>query len=149
MTAVSLRPAAPEDAEALARVAHASFHQAFAGIMSAASLAQRPLAFFAERFSVQWPEVVVALVGGRIVGFSMVRQGHIDMFFVDPLAQARGVGKALLAEAEAGGAKTLECFRDNREARAFYEKHGWRLTSSLRRRFCGEDYDFVTYAKGI
>ena len=147
MSGIVLRPAAPEDAEALARVAHDSFHQAFAAIMSPAALAQRPLDFFAGRFAEQWPEVVVALVGGRIVGFSMVRQGHIDMLFVDPATQARGVGKALLAAAEGGGARTLECFRDNGEARAFYEKHGWQLTSSLRRNFCGEDYDFVTYAR--
>jgi putative acetyltransferase len=149
VTAVSLRPAMSADVEALARVAHDSFHQAFAGIMSPASLAQRPLSFFLERFTVQWPALVVALAGGRIVGFSLVRDGHIDMLFVDPGAQARGVGKALLAGAEAGGAKTLECFRDNHLARAFYEKHGWRLTTSLRRSFCGEDYDFVTYARGV
>jgi putative acetyltransferase len=147
LSPVVLRPAAAEDVEALARVAHASFHAAFAGIMTAASLAQRPLAFFVERFGVQWPQLTVALRDGRIVGFSLVREGHIDMLFVDPDAQARGVGKALLAGCEAGGARTLECFRDNREARAFYEKHGWTLDSALRRSFCGEDYDFVTYAK--
>ncbi|MBM3533832.1 MAG: GNAT family N-acetyltransferase [Alphaproteobacteria bacterium] len=148
MTAVSLRPATPADVQTLAKVAHDSFHQAFSGIMSPASLAQRPPSFFIERFSAQWPDLVAAIAGGRIVGFSMVRQGHIDMLFVDPGAQARGVGKALLAGAEAGGAKTLECFRDNHLARGFYERHGWLHASSLRRSFCGEDYDFVTYAKG-
>jgi len=148
MSDVSLRPATAADAEELARVAHDSFHLAFAGIMSPAALAQRPLSFFVERFGVQWPHVVVAERGGAIVGFSMVRERHIDMLFVDPGAQARGVGKVLLAGAEAGGAATLECFRDNRQARDFYEKHGWKLTQSLRRTFCGEDYDFVLYAKG-
>lgn len=147
MSEVSLRPASAADAEALGRVAHDSFHQAFAGIMSPAALAQRPFAFFVERFGVQWPHVVVAEREGRIVGFSMVRDRHIDMLFVDPGVQARGVGKVLLAGAEAGGAITLECFRDNRQAREFYEKHGWRLTKSLRRSFCGEDHDFVLYAR--
>lgn len=148
MSGVSLRPATFADAEALARVAHDSFHRAFAGIMSPAALAQRPLSFFVERFGVQWPHVVVAEREGAIVGFSMVRERHIDMLFVDPDAQARGVGKVLLAGAEAGGAITLECFRDNRQARDFYEKHGWKLTKSLSRTFCGEEYDFVLYAKG-
>jgi putative acetyltransferase len=147
VSGVELRPATPADAGDLARVAHASFHGAFAAIMSPASLALRPLAFFAERFAVQWPDVVVAVRDGRIVGFSMVRNAHIDMLFVDPAVQAQGVGRALLAGAVAGGARTLECFRDNREARLFYEKHGWRLASSLRRSFCGEDYDFVTYER--
>jgi putative acetyltransferase len=148
LTTLELRPARPEDAEELARVAHDSFHAAFAGIMSQAALAQRPLAFFVERFGKDWRHVTVALRNSRIVGFSMVREGHIDMLFVDPAVQARGVGKALLAACEAGGARTLESFRDNREARAFYEKHGWRLDASLRRSFCGEDYDFVTYRRG-
>lgn len=147
MTEVSLRPATREDAAALGHVAHASFHQAFARIMSPAALAQRPLAFFVERFGVQWPHVRVTERSGRIVGFSMVRDRHIDMLFVDPEAQARGVGKALLADAEAGGAVSPECFRDNRQARDFYEKHGWRLTKSLRRSFCGEEHDFVLYAR--
>ena len=147
MSELALRPAAPEDADALGRVAHDSFHQAFAGIMSAAALAQRPLPFFVGRFAEQWPHVTVATEAERIVGFSMVRQGHIDMLFVDPATQARGIGKALLASAEAAGARSLECFRDNREARAFYEAHGWTLNQSLRRTFCGEEYDFVTYAR--
>ncbi|MBL8691647.1 MAG: GNAT family N-acetyltransferase [Rhodospirillaceae bacterium] len=148
MSEVSLRPATAADAEPLARVAHDSFHLAFAGIMSPAALAQRPFAFFVERFGVQWPHVVVAERAGRVVGFSMVRDRHIDMLFVDPGAQARGIGKALLADAESGGAITLECFQDNSQARDFYEKYGWKLTKSLRRAFCGEDYDFVLYAKG-
>lgn len=148
MSEISLRPAAAADAEPLARVAHDSFRQAFAGIMSPVAMAQRPFAFFVERFGVQWPQVMVAERDGRIVGFSMVRDRHIDMLFVDPGVQARGVGKALLADAESGGAITLECFRDNSQARDFYEKHGWKLTKSLRRVFCGEEYDFVLYAKG-
>ncbi len=147
MSELVLRPAAPEDADALGRVAHDSFHQAFAGIMSTAALAQRPLPFFVGRFAEQWPHVTVAATAGRIVGFSMVRAGHIDMLFVDPATQARGIGKVLLAAAESAGARSLECFRDNREARAFYETHGWTLNQSLRRMFCGEEYDFVTYAR--
>lgn len=147
MSGIVLRPAASEDADALGRVAHDSFHQAFAGIMSAKALAQRPLPFFTGRFAEQWPHVTVAAEASRIVGFSMVRQGHIDMLFVDPATQARGIGKALLVAAEAAGAMSLECFRDNREARGFYEKHGWTLNQSLRRTFCGEEYDFVTYAR--
>lgn len=147
MSRLVLRPARPEDADALGRVAHDSFHQAFAGIMSAAALAQRPHSFFVGRFAEQWPHVTVAAMADRIAGFSMVRQGHIDMLFVDPATQARGVGKALLAAAEAAGARSLECFRDNLEARAFYEKHGWTLNQALRRTFCGEEYDFVTYAR--
>ena len=147
MSGLVLRPASPEDAEALGRVAYDSFHRAFAGIMSPAALAQRPLPFFVERFGEQWPYVTVAAEGDRVVGFSMVRHQHIDMLFVDPATQARGIGKALLVAAEAAGARSLECFRNNQEARDFYEKHGWTFDHARRRSFCGEDYDFVTYSK--
>jgi len=144
---VVLRPATPGDVEALARVAHASFHQGFADIMTAESLAQRPLDFFATRFAEQWPHVTVALVDGELLGFSMVRNFHIDMFFVDPAAQGKRIGAAMLRHAEAAGARTLECFRDNHAARGFYEKAGWHLTGGTRRAFCGTEYDFVNYAK--
>lgn len=147
MSGLVLRPATPADADALARVAHASFHKAFSGIMSPAALAQCPLSFFTARFAERWPYVTVAAKDGRIVAFSMVRQNHIDMLFVDPAVQSRGIGEALLAAAVAAGARTLECFRDNHLARDFYEKHGWRLASSLRRSYCGEEYDFVNYER--
>ena len=46
-------------------------------------------------------ESFVALVAGRVAGFSdLGERGHIDMLFVHPGFQRRGVGRALLGEAE-------------------------------------------------
>ena len=57
------------------------------------------------------------------------------------------MGSALLAEAEARGTWTLECFRDNRSARSFYERHGWTLARSYEREFLGRTRAFVFYEK--
>jgi ribosomal protein S18 acetylase RimI-like enzyme len=141
-----LRPATPDDAEDLARVAHASFHQAFAPIMTEAGLATRSLEFFRQKFAGDWRVVLVAHIGRRIVGFSLVRARHIELLFVAPKAQGKGVGLALLAAAESNGAVSLECFAANHRARAFYERAGWRQTRAYSREFAGNVYDFVLYS---
>ena len=53
----------------------------------------------------------------------------------------------VLAQAEAAGTCSLECFRDNLRARAFYEAKGWRLTRSYEREFAGKVRAFVFYEK--
>ncbi len=63
------------------------------------------------------------------------------------LAQVEADHAALLAECEARGARSLECFRDNTKARAFYEAHGWRLARSYARDFAGDTHHFVFYEK--
>ena len=69
------------------------------------------------------------------------------MMFVAPSAQGMGVGAALLAQAESAGIRSLECFRDNAPARAFYEAKGWRLTRTYERDFIGARRAFVFYEK--
>jgi putative acetyltransferase len=71
---------------------------------------------------------------------------HLDMLFVDPAAQGRSVGTALLADAVARGCRTLESFAHNRLARGFYESRGFRLCRSYRRLYEGLDLPFVLYA---
>ena len=141
-----LWPAKPADAEELAKVAHASFHAAFASIMTEAGLRTRSLDFFRKKFADDWRVVLVALAGGQIQGFSLVRDRHIEMLFVAPEAQGRGVGFALLGAAESQGAVSLECFAANHAARAFYERAGWRQTRAYSREFAGEVYEFVLYS---
>ena len=45
---------------------------------------------------------------------------------MDPAAQGAGVGSALLAEAQAAGARELRVLEANGHAREFYEARGWR-----------------------
>lgn len=72
--------------------------------------------------------VTVAADGDGILGFSGSQDRHLDHLYVDPSAQARGVGSLLLGQAldAAGGALTLHVFQRNTAARTFYERRGFR-----------------------
>lgn len=128
-------------------MAVAAYRQGFAGILEPDLLAGRTAALFAARFSASLPLLRLAERDGAIIGFSLLTDGHIDMMFVDPATHRTGAGRALLAEAEARGARSLECFRDNQAARRFYEAHGWRLARGYARNFAGRARDFVRYEK--
>lgn len=143
-----LRAARPADFPALAAIAEAAYRQAFAAILAPETLACFDRPFFAARFALERRVPVLATDdSGGTLGFHLVGDGHIHMLFVDPARQARGTGRALLADAEARGAVSLESFRDNHAARGFYEKHGWALAREYMRPFGGRDCAFVAYVK--
>ncbi len=142
-----VREAAPGDIPAMASVAERSYGTAFAEILEPEVLASRDAGFFAGRFRESWPRMRVAIRGERTIGFSLVTENHLDMLFVAPDAAGTGAGRALLRQVEAEGAVTLECFRDNGPARAFYERHGWRAVRSYERDFLGRARPFVLYGK--
>jgi GNAT superfamily N-acetyltransferase len=52
---------------------------------------------------------------------------EVDWLFVDPVAQSRGVGSALIehAKARSPSGLSLWVFESNRRAQAFYEQHGF------------------------
>lgn len=142
-----VRDAAEADIPAMADATARSYAHAFRDILGADTIAARDAAFFAVRFAGAWPQMRVAQEGDRILGISLVTDGHLDMLFLAPDVIGRGVGAALLYDAEARGAVTLECFRDNAGARRFYETRGWRLASSYEREFAGCQRAFVAYEK--
>ena len=73
----------------------------------------------------------VATVGGGIAGFSDLEpDGHIDMLFVHPDHQGRGVAATLLdwIEARAAEAGIQRLFTEaSLTARGFFEKRGFRV----------------------
>ncbi|MCF4166054.1 GNAT family N-acetyltransferase [Zavarzinia compransoris] len=74
-------------------------------------------------------DLIVAERGGDIVGFAGFDPpaNEIDLLFVAPAAQGRGVGALLLAEATRRlrpGAH-LRCEASNGAVRAFYRAQGW------------------------
>ena len=149
MRDVLVREAGPEDVPALAGIAERSYRAAFADILEPEALALRDAAFFAGRFGQAWPHMRVAELGGRAIGFALVTERHLDMLFVDPQAERGGAGSALLSLVEAQGARTLEAFRDNRAARAFYERRGWTLQDTYERAFLGRSRAFVRYGRDV
>lgn len=90
----------------------------------------------------QWPAVLVADEGAKILGFAAVGPtrdddseeevvGELYTLYIDPPAFGAGVGTALLDSAIAalrsGGFEqaTLWVLHSNVRARRFYERHGW------------------------
>lgn len=142
-----VRPAVPADIPALAQIATAAYADTFAAILGAAALAAREGAFFRPYFAERIAHMRLAEIDGRAVGFTLIIADHLDMIFVTREARGLGVGAALLIQAEADGARSLECFRDNTRARAFYEARGWRLTRAYERDFIGQISAFVFYEK--
>lgn len=142
-----VRVAGEGDVAGAAAVASASYRAAFAPILEAAELARRTPGSFVPRFADSLARLRVAEDGGRILGFSLVTGTHLDMLFVDPAAQGSGAGRALLAEAVACGACSLECFRANVPARRFYERAGWVQTRGYSRPFAGQLHGFVFYER--
>ena len=145
---MNVRAARAEDVPALAEIAERSYRAAFAGILEEDVLGSRSTAFFAERFAASWERMLVAVENDEPVGFLLMTEGHIDMLFMDPAASGKGGGAVLLEQAEALGAKSLECFRDNHGARRFYERHGWQIEREYERDFAGRSRSFVLYRKG-
>ncbi len=142
-----LRHATPADIDATAGVASRSYRAGFADILDTAVLSGRTPDFFAARFRLAPHLLMLAERDGAVLGFSLMTNHHIDMLFVDTAAQRAGVGHALLAEAEARGATSLECFRANFPARRFYEARGWTLAQAYARAFAGAEHEFVRYEK--
>lgn len=127
--AVLVRPAEPADVDALLALEHAAFESD--------RLERRSF-----QHAVRSPTIslLVAETAGRIVGYLMnLRRrnspaAHLGSIAVAPDAAGHGVGKRLLAEAEADaiahGAKRLrlEVRADNDAARGLYEAMGYRKT---------------------
>ncbi|TAA61584.1 GNAT family N-acetyltransferase [Shinella sp. JR1-6] len=90
------------------------------------------------------PHVIVAELGGELVGFATVLPGRnavqaeLEDLFVAPEAWRRGVGSTLLVHAERQaatlGARTLHVVAGER-ARPFYEASGYRFTTMVATEF--------------
>lgn len=77
------------------------------------------------------PRVRVADDGGGPLGFAAVEGSWLEHLYVDPGAQGRGVGRALLEDAlrAVPGPVSLHVFARNARARRFYEAAGFVLTA--------------------
>jgi putative acetyltransferase len=66
---------------------------------------------------------------GRVVGFAGVSGSELTHLYIDPSAQNRGVGSALLGHVKNLCPERLELwvFQKNEGARRFYARHGFQL----------------------
>lgn len=137
MKGLSIRDYARHEAEALARLVHAAVQRGAAGHYDQA---QRDAWCAAPPEGTAWSDrlengqTVVVVLAGRIVGFMSldVERGLIDLAYVDPDFQGRGVAGALYAviegRARAAGLALLEV-EASLVAEPFFRRRGWTCTA--------------------
>lgn len=126
-----LRPATPDDADTIAHVWHAAWHDAHDAHVPATLVADRPLAYFERRVPDLIERTAVAADADGVVGFVTVTDDELDLLFV--AARGRGTGAAveLLSYGERQIATEheiawLDVVTGNARACAFYARQGWR-----------------------
>jgi ribosomal protein S18 acetylase RimI-like enzyme len=146
-TGVVVRPAGVADAEALARVRIASWRGAYREIVPDAvldgfehgqdavrwreRLAEPGPAWMRVGFTGEPPALAGFVTAGPGRHEGEAGLGEIWAIYVDPAAQGRGVGRALMDAAVRGlavrgfGGAVLWVFEANSAARSFYEHLGW------------------------
>ncbi len=131
MTAPILRPGTVADAEAVADLWHAGWHDAHPGHVPDGLTAARTLVAFHERAPRRVADTTVAEVDGSLAGFVMVVGDEVEQVYVGPSARGTGLAATLLTEAErqvaTGGHEVawLAVVAGNARARRFYERCGW------------------------
>src|SRR5436309_15135230 len=151
---MTIRRALSADAEAVGRIHVESWNVAYRGIMPDDVIARTDLAyrtaFWAERIAdPEWPVYLLEENGQPVAFCQMIptkdaddeaaRVGHITSLHVLPNLRGHGYGRTLVdhvcAELRRRGFAevTLWVLEENREARRFYEKRGFRLDGGTRR----------------
>ena len=129
----TIRPARPDDAPALIALLHATFLDTWAPQMSAESLARwrehddGPERYVRDKSS----DFVVAEVDGALAGMIHWHEGFVHALHVDTRFRRRGIGAALMAEAEAAARAAgiarlrLETDTFNQPSQALYRAFGF------------------------
>lgn len=137
-----IRPATDADPAAIARAQVAAWHQAYAGLIPAAYLAEYTVPMRTERWRriLQAPlpggRTLVGEVDGVVEGFASICDARdadvsgteLAALYVHPTRWGAGLGHALheAAVAHLSAHAVLWVIEGNRRARTFYEHHGWR-----------------------
>jgi GNAT superfamily N-acetyltransferase len=130
MSQAPLRPAADADADAIAAVWHAAWHDAHDEHVPANLIADRPLGYFVRSVPRVVARTTVAEDATGIIGFVTVTDDELDLLFVAARARGTGVATALLGRGETHIAARfeqawLEVVAGNARARRFYARMGW------------------------
>lgn len=126
---IALRPATPEDAEAIADVFTAS--RALLDFLPRLHDADEDRAFIAGHVLPHCRVTVAVDAGADIAGFIAETDGWVEHLYLRPDARGRGIGTALLGVAKARQpVLDLWCFVRNAAARGFYEREGFAVVEA-------------------
>jgi ribosomal protein S18 acetylase RimI-like enzyme len=147
---LSLRPATPGDLEAAAALVNAAYRgqggaagwttesHLLGGMRADTALLGELLERASGVFLLAFEEPGHGLVGTVHLEMRSASDCYLGMFTIDPKVQARGLGKALLSEAERHarevfGARRMEMtvITVRHELTAWYERRGYRRTGRL------------------
>lgn len=128
---LALRAATPSDAEEVAALWEAGWHDGHRGHVPAELHLHRRTGDFRRRAAERLADTVVATVDGQVAGFVMIHDDEIEQIYVGAEARGHGVADALLRYGEALIAAEhdrawLAVVDGNARARRFYERNGWR-----------------------
>jgi len=127
---IALRPATPDDAEAVATIWHAGWPDGHLGHVPAALVEHRQRADFDRRVPGRLPTTTVAVSGSQVVGFVTVVDDEIEQLYVAEPARGSDAAATLLQHGEEliarhAGTAWLAVVAGNARARRFYERQGW------------------------
>ncbi|WP_158893317.1 GNAT family N-acetyltransferase [Amycolatopsis anabasis] len=129
--AVTLRPATPDDAAAVAEIWYHGWRDGHLGHVGDDLLAARTPETFDVRAAQRVDDTVVATVGGTVAGFVMVVDDEVEQVYVSARHRGTAIARVLIAEAERLAAANghqyawLAVVAGNARARRFYERSGW------------------------
>ncbi|WP_354701434.1 acetyltransferase [Paraconexibacter sp. AEG42_29] len=125
-----LRPATEDDAEAIALIWSAGWHDGHAGHVPPELHDHRGLDTFRDRVPPRLATTTVAVVEGEVAGFATLHADELEQLYVATAHRGHGAAGALIAHAEATigaehPAAWLAVVAGNARARRFYERSGW------------------------
>lgn len=130
MSAVILRRADSDDVIALSNMLEQSWFTHWGPHVSAESRArfvrEQPARGYVQAL---WTDIIVAEQDGEVVGMYHLEGDYLHAIHVAPGRIGSGIGRALMDEAEAKGARRLEVRAFNTRAQQFYARRGWQESS--------------------
>ncbi|MTI18723.1 GNAT family N-acetyltransferase [Rhodobacteraceae bacterium RKSG542] len=74
-------------------------------------------------------ETTLCMADGKVVGFLSMVEETVACLFIEPSWQGKGAGRFLMDVAKASQPRlTLSVYKENEQARRFYEQSGFRIT---------------------
>ena len=131
MTRVEIRRMSPEDLHATVEVWVRSRWDAQPWLEERMGYTDEDNLRFFRTTVAERNEIWVAVEQGAVVGVLALGLSEVDLLYVDPPIQGRGIGTALLDRAKQlrPGGFTLYTHQRNERARAFYERRGFRAVA--------------------